>query len=336
MSIDECLNNFDISKNDVLNIIDELSELGVLCNNTNSKVESYFANTNSNSSFFDAPRNRNKNQICLLGIPYDGAVTGASGCKLSPDKIRNLTSGYANQYIRIDGNLENYRPNINVYMNQAVFDLGNLLYIAGESSSDLHDRLEKLYALQIKQFPNKIVCIGGDHSITYPILKCFKRKIKFVKIDAHYDSDTIINGIVNHANFVTAIQNMDNVDEIIHVGVREAWKPIFSNEKIKVITSDDIKRKDLSDLFLDFSQGDYDFYISIDIDVLDPTIAPGTGFTIPFGLDIIDIFRIIKHINNIGNIVGMDIVEFNPLLDKNNMTGYAVIEILRFIIEILS
>lgn len=72
------------------------------------------------------------------------------------------------------------------------------------------------------------------------------------------------------------------------------------------------------------------FYISIDVDVFDPLIVPATGYTLPYGINLGQIYNLIDYFNRIGNILGVDIVEYNPLLDKNDTSMYTVMDLLKF------
>lgn len=329
----ECCEEYSISEDSVEEILQPLFESGILNKGIDegTKITSNFADTESRHTFFDSDKKEDEcNQIAILGVPYDGAVTGIPGCKLGVKKLRDITSGYIKRYTRIDNKIEEYKPPMEIYEDNLVCDLGDVLYLPGEASYDLHQRLERVYRANMSNSQNKIVVIGGDHSITYPILKSFDTPIIFIKIDAHYDCNPINNNLINHCNFVNEVYKLDNVIDTIHVGAREASN--LNSDSCKVITMNDIENNLYEELFSKYLESTSDIYLSIDIDALDPSIAPGTGYTIPFGMSMESMLNIIKELSKY-NIVGCDIVEFNPLIDKNNVTLYNVAKILKFIIE---
>lgn len=177
--------------------------------------------------------------------------------------------------------------------------------------------------------------VGGDHSITYPILNSFEEDIIFLKFDAHYDDNLILNNIVNHSNFIRKIENIKNIKEIYHIGIREPRKSGL-NINGKAITSDDIRNNNTELIFEEYLLNNANFYISIDVDVFDPLIVPATGYTLPYGINLGQIYNLIDYFNRIGNIIGVDIVEYNPLLDKNDITMYTVMDLLKYLINILT
>ncbi|MCI5996938.1 MAG: arginase family protein [Parvimonas sp.] len=331
--IEECISRFNLKNEEMNFIIDELLRTGMLSECENNYIDEKFSKTDF--SFFDSQNIYKDNSICILGVPYDGGTTGVSGCKIAPNTLKKFTSNYSYLYNRIDKKFFISYPNIDCYNNQNIVDLGNILTIAGESSYDLHNRLEIAYKNHIKNKDNKIIVVGGDHSITYPILNSFEEDIIFLKFDAHYDDNLILNNIVNHSNFIRKIENIKNIKEIYHIGIREPRKPGL-NINGKAITSDDIRNNNAELIFEEYLLNNANFYISIDVDVFDPLIVPATGYTLPYGINLGQICNLIDYFNRIGNIIGVDIVEYNPLLDKNDITMYTVMDLLKYLINILT
>ncbi|WP_300411230.1 arginase family protein [Lagierella sp.] len=330
-TIEECAIKFNLERKVVSSIVSEIRKIGGMIGDDVSNITSNF--TYLSNAFFDSNNEPELGRVGLLGIPYDGATTGASGSKLAPNIIRNYTSDYTAKYTRIDGEPYISYPNIDVFKDEKIFDLGDICLLPGESSYEVHKRIKGIYKNQILNHRNKIIAIGGDHSITYPILDSFNKDFILVKFDAHYDDNLILNDVVNHANYISAARNITKMRDVIHVGIRELRKPGLEKSGF-VLSADDYIKHGFEKINRYISTAEStNFYISIDLDVLDPSIAPGTGFTLPFGLKTNEIFDIILKLKKIGNLIGADIVEYNPLLDKNNNTLYTALDILRFLIK---
>ncbi|MEC2225046.1 arginase family protein [Heyndrickxia coagulans] len=334
LSLKDIEGKFGLDLNESKNIIETLVMLGFLKNSQVSEnVEiinnSLFEKRNKNNLFFDSSSEpSNEYQIGLLGIPYDGAVTGIPGTKLAPDNIRQFTSGYTSNITNIDGVEKVYTLSSALYNQQLTFDLGNILYIPGESSSSLHKRIETAYRFLKKSFKQVFFAIGGDHSITTPILKSFDEEITLVKIDAHYDSVIPFkNQPINHNNFINYVREIENITEIIHIGVREPLTPSMILKNDKVITSEEIIHTQWKEKLERSINRNNSIYISIDIDVLDPSESQGTGYLVPFGLKLNHLIEVINFLTGY-KVIGVDLVEFNPLLDKNNQTMYVLLNVI--------
>ncbi|HEM3618036.1 TPA: arginase family protein [Streptococcus suis] len=266
--------------------------------------------------------------IVFIGAPYDAGSTGTTGSKVAPEYFRRYFSGISNNYNNLF--MENceypYRSNIL----GRVIDIGDILYLSGESIVDFQNRIKQVISLNSS---SKILVLGGDHSISSSIVESlstdFKQNIVFVKFDAHYDcSGTFRKLPLNHHNYIEKIREIERIDEIIHIGVREPKLPFYNVGDDKVFSDyDNFKRY--------FSSGEVkNVYISIDIDVLEPLINPGTSYQVPEGFEVSDILKYLDLLKS-HNIIGADIVEYNPLLDKNNSSFYNVKKFFEKLVEIM-
>jgi arginase family enzyme len=174
----------------------------------------------------------------------------------------------------------------------------------------------------------KTLFLGGDHCISYSILKAFNKLEEnplLIVFDAH--ADCMKPGkIPTHEDWLSKlIEEGFSPKNVILISTRDIWeKEIeFLNEnKINVIKMD-ILREDLEgicDLVMERARNSSGFYVSIDIDCLEPAFAPGTGFLEPGGLSSRDLIYFIKRLVLLGNFRGADIVEINPDKDINGMT----------------
>lgn len=190
----------------------------------------------------------------------------------------------------------------------------------------------------------KTLIIGGDHSMSWGTISGaleYNKDIAVIYIDAHGDINTAksspskhVHGI--HMSYIMGIgekkynglfsKNYLLPENIMYVGTRsldEGEVEIIKNKKIKVLTSNDIIDNDIQTTTLalkEFISKHENIHISFDIDVLDPSIAPGTGVPEKNGIDIQHLKSIFNTIISSKKVISMDIVEFNPLLDIDNIT----------------
>ena len=214
--------------------------------------------------------NPNEADSFLLGVPYDSGCISVPGQRLAPQAIRYY--------------LESFEPR-----KPKIYDIGDL--IVAPEFSVLRKRLKET----IPRIPGKAVFLGGDHSITLPIVEALKPKL-VVSFDAHCDHrDEYLGGRLNAA---TVMKRVSEICEVVVIGVREKFGG-------NCVMADEIES---------FSPGDKKrAYLSIDVDVLDPSIMPGTGTPVPPGITLKKLFELIDKFEP----VSADIVEVNPLIEKN-------------------
>jgi len=199
------------------------------------------------------------------------------------------------------------------------------------------------------------IMIGGDHFCTYPIVKAivnhFKKKEEFgvLIFDSHLDFyEEWDKGVYSHATISHRIYDLDYINRknLLIVGTRDIDIPeleIANKENITYINAYKIIDLGLglyTNKIIDFFKKNNikNLYVSIDIDVLDPSIAPGTGFAIPGGFSYRELWQILKEMSSHFNILGFDLVEVAPNLDlQNNITcnlaAKLIVEFMSFIIN---
>jgi agmatinase len=262
--------------------------------------------------------------IALLGIPFDTGVSYRPGARFGPAHVR--------QSSRL---LRPYNPAVDVspFATQQIVDAGDL----GVNPFDLQEAIADIErgSRALHERATKVVSIGGDHTIALPLLRTLHAKhgpISVVHFDAHLDTwDTYFGAAYTHGTPFRRASEEGLIDRegSMHVGIRG---PLYSKKDL----SDD------ADLGFDiFSSVEFDYlgfagaieriaarvenrpvYVSIDIDVLDPAHAPGTGTPEAGGLtsrELLGILRSFKHLN----LVGGDVVEVAPAYDHAEITGIA-------------
>jgi arginase len=245
--------------------------------------------------------------VSMIGVPSDEFSSFMKGCEKAPDKIREvLHCGSANLCSELGVNLEG-KNNFQ--------DLGNLEFNSGEKGFDqITDQIQNLLDQETKP-----LILGGDHAITYPIIKGFQtkfEKLTLLHFDAHADLYEEFEGNrLSHACPFARIMEEGLATDLFQVGIRTMND--HQRQQAERFGVDIIEARDFRQgMKLDLSGP---LYISLDLDVLDPAFAPGISHHEPGGLSVRDVLDVIQRIKV--PIVGADIVEYNPRRDLFDMTA---------------
>ena len=258
--------------------------------------------------------------IALIGVPFDQGITMRPGARFGPREIRNQ-SGFMG--------FQNHQSKIIPYANLKIADIGDV------SISDRYT-LDK-GILEIENFYKNInkagvvpFSAGGDHSITYPILKVLgaKKPLGLIHIDAHCDTMPEAYGSKFHHGgpFRNAVKDgVLDPKRTVQIGIRgpheHCWD--FSYEKgMRVIHIEEFYEMGINSVIKEVRSmvGNLPTYISFDIDALDPAYAPGTGTPEIGGITSFEAQQLIRGFQGL-NLIGGDIVEVSPPFDKNNSTA---------------
>ena len=199
------------------------------------------------------------------------------------------------------------------------------------------------------------VMVGGDHFCTYSVIKAIgdsirnPKKLGVLILDAHLDLyETYQENVYSHATVSHLIHSLEFISNknLLIIGTRDIDVPELKVAKTNDITHfnaymlHDIGVNSFTEKIIEFFEKSdiKDLYISIDIDVLDPSIAPGTGYAIPGGFTYREVWKILREVTKNVNIIGFDIVEVSPSLDlPNNITlnvaAKIIIELMYFILS---
>ncbi|MFC1741561.1 arginase family protein [Nanoarchaeota archaeon] len=188
-----------------------------------------------------------------------------------------------------------------------------------------------LEAVKQQTFQEKICLLGGDHSITYAGFRAFAQKhpeAGLIILDAHPDCEQETDP-PSHEDFVRKLVNDGIVekDRLILFGLRN-WtgneKEFLDSNKIRYFTMKQITKNDFNDVIDGLTEtisAWQNIYLSIDIDVADPSCAPGTGYMEPGGLTARQLINLVQRIRLLKNLKMIDLVEVGPDKDINNMTS---------------
>jgi agmatinase len=175
---------------------------------------------------------------------------------------------------------------------------------------------------------------GGDHSITFPVVRAFDgiEPITVVQFDAHIDYRDEAMGVrYGHGNVLRRVRELPFVEQIVSIGIRSSrtrrqdYEDSIAAGNV-IIPSWDVHSKSLDELakLLPFGRN---VYITFDIDAMESGIAPGTGTPEPGGLHYEQARAFLERITETNKIVGFDLVEVNPLLDAAGITGLLAAQI---------
>jgi agmatinase len=173
--------------------------------------------------------------------------------------------------------------------------------------------------------------LGGDHSITYPILAAFEGPVAVIQIDAHPDLAEYTAGEEHHhGNFMSRALSLPQVTDVYQVGLRGTTVAPQGQIRGKVgmvLTPKGLRALGV-EAFVAALPDASSYYVTFDIDSLDPIYAPGTSTPVPGGLTFEEAKDLLVAIGSSRRCVGFDLVEVNPQRDTNDHTAIAAIELL--------
>ncbi len=252
----------------------------------------------------------------LVKVPGINGLDKTKGCEKAPNKVvEALKTIYCNEFGKlIDLQLLDLEE---IHLDNSDVELSNNL----------------IYKNGFKMFESqpKTIYVGGDHSISYSLTRSFfdfcqnsGRESCLIVFDAHADCMIPMKEPTHEEWLRKLIEDGFPVKNVLLVGVRNIDKEEirFLKEKgIRILSMNSLLENlsESCDILMEFSNGK-ELYVSIDIDVIDPAFAPGTGYCEPGGLSSREFIYLIQRINKIKNLRAVDIVEINPFKDENNKT----------------
>jgi len=255
--------------------------------------------------------------IKLIGIPFDGHSSFLKGSAFAPQRIRLMDSeGSANSFSE---NGVEFKDGINYV------DCGDISF-ENTNSKEVFDTIKKEISGLLTD-GNKVISLGGDHSISYPVISCFLDKyqtINILHLDAHADLyDNFDENPYSHASPFARLMESGKVNSLTQVGIRT-----LNTHQQEQANKFGVKIIEMKDFNLDFLQTlQSTLYVSLDLDVLDPAFAPGISHHEPGGMTTRELLQIIQNIPV--EIIGADIVEYNPIRDVNNMTAMVAYKLMK-------
>ncbi|MEY2827390.1 MAG: hypothetical protein RLZZ183_509 [Actinomycetota bacterium] len=291
------------------------------------------------STFARLPRieDVSKFDVAILGAPFDAGVSYRSGARFGPSHVRQAS--------RL---LRPYNPaqDVSPFANKQIVDAGDAIMNPFNIQEALTG-LEKHASILIEN-EKPLFTIGGDHTIALALLRSLNKvygQIALVHFDAHLDTwDTYMNASFTHGTpFRRAWEEKLLAEEkCMHVGIRGPLydKSDLENDKkfgFGIVSSIDFNKFSLEEIINKVKQrvGNAPVYVSIDIDVLDPGFAPGTGTPEMGGLSSRELLAVLRGLKDC-HIVGGDVVEVAPAYDHAEITGIAASHLIYEMVSLVS
>ena len=275
--------------------------------------------------------------VAVLGIPFDSGVTYRPGARFGPSHIRQAS--------RL---LRPYNPQLDVspFAGQQVVDAGDVAANPFDIAAAVRE-IESA-ADELIQSGARLITLGGDHTIAYPLLRAHHRRygpVALLHFDAHLDTwDTYFDAPVTHGTPFrrAAEEGLFVPGHSAHVGIRGSlYAPSDLVEDagfgFTVVHCAELERRSTDDVVAQLRDaiGDRPLYVSIDIDVLDPAHAPATGTPEAGGMTSRELLAIIRGLDG-ADLVGADIVEVSPAYDHAEITGVAAANVAYELISLLA
>ena len=254
--------------------------------------------------------------VVVSGVPFDSAVTNRPGCRFGPRSIREASTQLAE--------LKSFPFGFELAESINIIDWGDCMVDPHNPASVIETIF--LHANNIIENKCKMLTFGGDHFISYPLLKAHAKRygpLTLLQFDAHCDTWSDDGLRLDHGTMFARAANegLIDVEKSIQVGLRT-----FNDTDMgfEILTAPWVHRNGINaaiDIIL--NRVEYSpLYISFDIDGLDPAFAPGTGTPVVGGLATWQALEMIRSLGN-SNLIGMDIVEVSPPYDHAEISSLA-------------
>lgn len=254
--------------------------------------------------------------IVVTGVPFDMATTGRPGARLGPRGIRVGSVGLAE--------LTAYPWGFDPFDYLAVVDYGDV-YIDTGYPDQVVERVEA-HADEILDSDSMMITFGGDHFITYPLLRAHAKRhgpLSLIHFDAHCDTWPDDGGRLDHGSMFLRAAREGLIDPArsVQIGIRTMND---DDHGFTILGAPWVHRNGIP-ATIDVVRevvGDHCAYLTFDIDCLDPAFAPGTGTPVAGGLTTSQALEAIRAVGEF-DIVGMDVVEVSPPYDVSEITSIA-------------
>lgn len=269
----------------------------------------------SNFIGFDKPIE--EAEVVLFGIPFDGTTSFRPGTRFGPQAARNESFGIETYSPYQDTDLEDFN----------LCDLGDIDLPFGNTTRVLEDIYE--FSKDIVKHGKKPLMIGGEHLVTYPVFQSIVEQhpeVVVIHFDAHTDlRDDYMGEKMSHATVIKRIWDLIGDDRIYQFGIRSGMRQEF--EWAKTHTHLEKFKADTLSSILEKIK-DKPVYLTIDLDVLDPSVFAGTGTPEPGGLSFREFMEALLQLQDL-NLIGADVVELSPHYDHSGVSTAVACKVIR-------
>ena len=269
------------------------------------------------TNYISANTSFEKSKAVILGCPYDGSASFRPGARFGPSAIRRASWG-----------IETFSPYFQRDLTQfPIHDMGDLELPLGEKKISLGLIRKALgQMLSKRKFP---ILLGGDHLITLPIIEeilPIYPRVHLIQIDAHTDlREEYLGESLSHSTVMRKVVDHLGEGRLFQIGVRSGTEDEFKlARKMKSIVS--LDSRSLSSMIKRLRN--QPVYITLDLDVMDPSLLPGVGTPEPGGFTFQEIISLLRKLQTL-HVVGFDIVELTPDYDPTQVSSVTASVILR-------
>lgn len=256
--------------------------------------------------------------LVIIGAPMDLTVSFRPGTRNGPAEIRIVSEG-----------LEDYSPELDISLNDInYFDAGDIILPFGNVDKGLNCISNAVqYILKTGKKP---LVLGGEHLISVPVIRQVAKlypELAILHFDAHADlRDDYMGEKLSHATVMRRIAEVIDGEKLFQLGIRSGTREEFEWAKENTRIYPGKVLEPLPGIIEEIRN--LPVYITLDIDVIDPAYAPGTGTPEPGGCSSVEIIKALHLLKEL-NIVGMDIVELCPAYDPSQITAVLAAKLVR-------
>lgn len=270
------------------------------------------------STFIGFEDSFEESKAVLFGVPFDGTTSFKPGTRFAPSAMREDSWGLESYSPYLDRDLEDLK----------LFDYGNLEVPFGDKKTALRMIQEKTQEIiDADKIP---VMIGGEHLVSLGPVKALSKKyedLHIIHFDAHTDlRNDYLGEALSHATVLRRIYDQVGDGRLnqfcIRSGLKEEFEWAKEHSHLEKFTYNTLEQR--VELLVNKP-----VYITIDLDVLDPSVFPGTGTPEPGGIDFHDMMKIISILSRLENVVGLDVVELSPKFDASGVSTAVACKTLR-------
>ncbi|MEX2245589.1 MAG: agmatinase [Dehalococcoidia bacterium] len=279
------------------------------------------------ASFFRAPVVEDLDDwhadVGFVGVPFDAGTNDRPGARFGPAAIRDASTRYEpdrewNGYIDAE-------RGIRILEGVSMADVGDV----DVRTVDLLENFDIITeaARLVRRNCRVPAFIGGDHAITYPIVRAFDgTPLTIIQFDAHQDYTDEKYGVrYSHDNHMRRSSELPHVKQIVNIGLRgvlerfEPWEAA-RRDGVVIVPAERIVREGVPQALASLPGGG-PAYVTIDIDVMDPSGAPGTGYPEPGGIGYYQLKEALLLVAARYDVVGLDLTEVDPIYDQAGVTA---------------
>jgi agmatinase len=263
-------------------------------------------------------------EVVLFGAPFDGTTSYRPGTRFGPMAMRTESYG-----------VETYSPYLDLDMEDYKYaDIGDIDMPFGSAVRALEMIEEKVQ--QILLDDKKPLMMGGEHLVTLGSVRALYKKypnLKIIHLDAHADlREHYMDEKLSHATVMRRCYDLVGKHNIYQFGIRSGTREEFDFGK-KHTFLNRFNLKSIDQYLLEFQ--DFPIYLTVDLDVLDPSVFPGTGTPEPGGVSFKELTNFLMSIQDV-NLVGADVVELSPHYDPTGISQAAAVKTVREILLLMT